>query len=408
MVRDIPFLSSSIINDYIGCKRSFLEFYRSDGFKTYRNNDEDGEAIYLMFGTLIHGVIEQFWKGNNRTKKFLIKTYEHDLVEFGLTDKSYIELGYEIINNFFSYLLNEAPKRKMLHSELSFKVDIEGVPLHGTIDAVFYHGNGIYEIEDYKTSNWIPTQAEVDENIQLSMYDLVFSNDVMKDYWFHGIKPTGIILTLHYLRRDVRVQTERTQYSRLSAINYFRLIYKQMQVLDDTKFVPNVNIFCSYCSHSDVCEAYQSILSGEYEVSTNEMEDINEQNIRLYNEYNAMIKVLEEERNNCYGELVEYLSQPDAIPIEYNGYLWYVKQGGRRYVKKDKMIKILKDNGIWDEDMEKQFVSIPVTTIDHIIKKHKDLESELQSAIGYSYNNPSLTSEKAPKLFKRSGGGKHG
>lgn len=399
--RDIPFITSSILNNYIGCKFSFLDFYKHGGYETYRNNDEDGEPIYLAFGTLMHGVIEQFWKSPlTRTKQFLVTTYENDIATSGFTDKGYIELGYQIIDNFFSYLLYEAPKRKLLHSELSFKVTIGGIPLHGTIDAIFYHGNGIYEIEDYKTSNFMPTQAEVDENIQLTMYDLVFSDDSMSEYWFHGIKPKGIILTLHYLRHDKRIQTERTEFSRLSALNYFRLIYKQMKVLSDDKFVPTLNKFCTYCDCAERCPLYQSVLDDTY--TPEKQKDVNENNLYLYEDYKNRIKILESEANACYNEVFDYLSIQGVPPIELDGYEYYLSQGGRRYVKKDKAIEVLTEHGLWDEKLQKQCCSISVGTMEHIINENPDIEQELQKVIGYSYNSPSLTSRKLPKLFKRS------
>lgn len=402
--RNIPFITSSILGTYMDCKYAFLEFYKNGGYKTYRSNDESGEPIYLAFGTLIHGIIEQFWKGNNRTKKFLIDTYEHDIATSGFTDKDYIELGYEIIDNFFSYLLHDVPKRKWLYSELSFKVVIGGVPLHGTIDAIFYHGNGIYEIEDYKTSRWMPTQAEVDENIQLSMYDLVFSNDSMSEYWYHGIKPKGIILTLHYLRHNTQIQTERTDYSRLSALNYFRLMYKQMKTLSDDKFIPTLNKFCTYCGYAESCPLYKSVIDDTYTVEV--AKEDNESNLAMYMDLQNRIKILNEEANACYNEIHEYLSGEGSKPLVYDGYEYFLSQGGRRYIKKDKAIELMNELGIWDENLQKQCCSISVKTMENIISQNPDAEDELQKVIGYSYNQPSLTSRRLPKLFKRSKGRK--
>ena len=41
-----------------------------------------------------------------------------------------------------------------------------------------------------------------------------------------------------------------------------------------------------------------------------------------------------------------------------------------------------------------------------VVDQNPDAEDELQKVIGYSYNQPSLTSRKLPKLFKRSKGRK--
>ena len=73
--RDIPFVSSSILNSFVGCKyRYWHEFIKNDGYNHYRE-DTDDESIYLTFGTIVHGSIENFWKVK-RTKKNLINEYE--------------------------------------------------------------------------------------------------------------------------------------------------------------------------------------------------------------------------------------------------------------------------------------------------------------------------------------------
>lgn len=396
MDRNIPFISSSIMNNFLNCKYSFLKFFENDGFNSYRQDNENGEPIYLQFGTIIHSVIEQFWKSNTRTKKFLIDTFEKEIVSSGFNDSGYITCGYDIFEYFFDYLKYKTPKRKMLHSELSFNVNILGVPLHGTIDAIFYHGDGIYEIEDYKTSNYVKTREEVDEDIQLSMYDYVFNNNAMKEYWFNGIKPKGIILTLHFVKHGKIVQTERTKYSRVMFGNFIKLIYKQMCTLPDNKMKPNLNKFCTYCDICSECPLYNNIIDDNYKpVDGDTIKD----NIRLYNEYSNMAKILQKEADYYYSEVKEYLSN-EPTPVEYDGYLYFVGQNGKRYINKDKLIPLLKDNGLFDKEFEKQHISIPLGVVDKIIKENPQLEDDINDCIGYSYYQPSLMTQKAPKLFK--------
>lgn len=396
MDRNIPFISSSIMNNFLNCKYSFLKFFENDGFNSYRQDNENGEPIYLQFGTIIHSVIEQFWKSNTRTKKFLIDTFEKEIVSSGFNDSGYITCGYDIFEYFFDYLKHKAPKRKMLHSELSFNVNILGVPLHGTIDAIFYHGDGIYEIEDYKTSNYVKTREEVDEDIQLSMYDYVFNNNAMKEYWFNGIKPKGIILTLHFVKHGKIVQTERTKYSRAMFGNFIKLVYKQMCTLPDSKMKPNLNKFCTYCDICSECPLYNNIIDDNYKpVDGDTIKD----NIRLYNEYSNMAKILQKEADYYYSEVKEYLSN-EPTPVEYDGYLYFVGQNGKRYINKDKLIPLLKDNGLFDKEFEKQHISIPLGVVDKIIKENPQLEDDINDCIGYSYYQPSLMTQKAPKLFK--------
>ena len=71
MDRNIPFISSSIMNNFLNCKYSFLKFFENDGFNSYRQDNENGEPIYLQFGTIIHSVIEQFGNQIQEQKSFL-------------------------------------------------------------------------------------------------------------------------------------------------------------------------------------------------------------------------------------------------------------------------------------------------------------------------------------------------
>lgn len=402
--RDIPFITSSILNTYLQCKYSFYEQYiMNDGFKSYRH-DEDGEAIYLTFGTMVHETIQDFWESSElRTINLLLKLYESKIEKFAFTDRSYIKLGYEMMHNFFSYLLHKAPKRKGIASELSFNVKLKGVPLHGTMDRVFYLGNGIYEIEDYKTSKWLPTQDEVDDNIQLSMYDLVFSSEVMKRYWYKGIKPKAILLSLHFLRHGEVIHTERSDDDRRFTLNYFRMIYNQMRRLDVSKFVPCPNNLCTFCE-CETCPYYQSVLdaSDSDEVKAMrtdyDLSDVAEQ-ISYHQALNARIKILSTEADNVYGEICDVLKESESV-VKVGDTEYFMGQSGSRYVNVDKAVKVLEDHGLW-QPMD--FIgSLPIGKLERMLKDHPDVWDELErKAIVFHYKNPQLKSRKVrrSKLF---------
>ena len=397
--RDIPFVSSSILNSFVGCKyRYWHEFIKNDGYNHYRE-DTDDESIYLTFGTIVHGSIENFWKVK-RTKKNLINEYEKLLVENGFTDKSYIDLGYEMLDTFFSYLTDRAPKRKMLHSELGFKVNIDGVPLHGTIDNVFYLGKGVYQIVDYKTSRVMPTDDELAENIQLSLYDLVFSNEQMKPYWYNGIKPKAIILSLHFLRYDTILELEKSEYERENAIKYFKILYNQMRVLSDKQFRPNLNRLCTYCGCKDDCPVYQSVLDDTFKNdSKEEYQNYAEYNLRCYEDTKSRINILYSELDGYKNEVETYLSN-NSEPLSLDGKEYFLKQGGKRYVKVNKAISILEKNNMFNP---MDFItSIPVTKLDEIVQGNPEVKKKIDAfAIGYSHYKPSITSVKSKIISKK-------
>lgn len=398
--RNIPFITSSILNSYIRCKYSFYDQYiQNDGFGSYREDNGD-EPIYLTFGTLVHEAIQDFWQTNERrTENLLVKLYESKIEKFGFTDKDYMALGYDMMHNFFDYVLNKAPKRKVVASELSFNVKIKGVPLHGTIDQIFYLGNGIYEIEDYKTSKWLPTQDDVDDNIQLSMYDLVFSNKAMSEHWYKGIKPKAIMLSLHFLRYGEVIRTEHSDEERNFTLNYFRMLYNQMRRLDDSKFVPCPNNFCSFCCNSG-CPYYQSVIdntnSDEIKMMKTEydLSDI-EDKIRYYNELNVRIKLLNAESADTYDTICDALRESDSV-VKVGDTEYFVGQSGYRYVNVKMAVKILNKYGLW-EPMD--FInSLPIGKLEHLLKEYPDVWEEVErKAIIFHYKNPQLKNRKAKK-----------
>lgn len=397
--RDIPFVSSSILNAYIQCKWSFYSRYiLNNGFNTYRNDDGD-ESIYLSFGTLVHETIAAFWQTKERrTINLLLLLYEQNIVSSGFVDKEYIKLGRELLQNFFDNVLYNAPKRKVVATELSFKVKIKGVPLHGTIDQIFYLGNGIYEIEDYKTSKWLPTQDEVDDNIQLSMYDLVFSNSSMKEHWYNGIKPKAIMLTLNFLRHGVAIHTERTEADREFTLNYFRMLYNQMRCLDEKKFTPCPNVFCSFCECD--CPHYNEVINAD---ESDELKKLRSQydlsdvadKIEFYNALNNRIKILSGEMGYAYDTICQSLKESDSI-IKIGDTEYFMAQSGARFVKMNRAIAVLEKHGLWNP---MDFISsLPVGKLEGLSKEYPDVWEELeQDAIGFAYKSPQLKTRKARK-----------
>lgn len=398
--RDIPFITSSILNSYIQCKYGFYEQYiMNDGFKTYRS-DEDGEAVYLTFGTMVHEAIQDFWQSSElRTVNLLIGLYESKIEKFAFTDKSYIKLGYDMMHNFFDYLLHKAPKRKVVASELSFRAKLKGVPLHGTIDQIFYLGDGIYEIEDYKTSKWMPTQDEVDDNIQLSMYDLVYSSEVMKRYWYKGIRPKAILLSLHFLRYGEVIHTEHSDEERRFTLNYFRMLYNQMRRLDDSRFVPCPNNLCTFCG-SETCPYYKDVLdaSDSDEIKTlktgYDLSDVAEL-ISYYNALNSRIKILNSEADATYGDICDTLKESESV-VRVGDTEYFMGQTGSRYVNVERAVKVLESHGLW-EPME--FIgSLPIGKLERMLKNYPDVWEELErKAIVFHYKNPQLKNRKVRK-----------
>ena len=116
----------------------------------------------------------------------------------------------------------------------------------GTIDRIDDLGNGKIEIIDYKTGANIPSQSEVDKNLQLSFYSLAMSS-------IKKIKPENIRLSLYYLDTQEKISTTRTAKD-LEKVK--EEILKIRDEIQNSDFKCNNNFFCQgKCEFSLFCKS---------------------------------------------------------------------------------------------------------------------------------------------------------
>jgi len=116
----------------------------------------------------------------------------------------------------------------------------------GTIDRVDDLGGSRIEIIDYKTGATIPTQKEVNKDLQLSFYALAMSN-------IRKIKPEDIKLSLYYLDTQEKISTTRTEKD-LEKVK--EEILKIRDEIENSDFKCNNNFFCQgKCEFSMFCKS---------------------------------------------------------------------------------------------------------------------------------------------------------
>lgn len=402
ILNNIPYVSASRIKMFEKCKYQFFKQY----IEPYMNGEtvdelkeaevETEDKLHFTFGTVIHGAIEDFWASKVKKKSTLLQAYEDRCVKHGLADQYYFELGYELLRDYFSYLKNDAPKRKHIASELEFDFMLGDARMFGRIDDIYYRGNGVYEIVDYKTNNWQPPQDEVDSDIQLGIYDIALREDEnLKKYWVDGKKPKAVLLTLHFLRHQP-MHTEYTHEEREMNKKYIQIIHKQMQMFTAEQFLASLNKFCTYCDFSSECPAYQDALKNDSmdfidEFNIDEFSD----RILLQDELKARIKILSEELDYVSEDMLETfkhsLDADESIVVGDREY--YLQQSGKRYVNKSKAIEILKKAGLWKP--EEFITSLSISKVQKLTEERDDVWFKIErKAMGYSASSPSLKSKK--------------
>ncbi|MBI3305033.1 PD-(D/E)XK nuclease family protein [Candidatus Parcubacteria bacterium] len=140
--------------------------------------------------------------------------------------------------------------------ETSFEAPIEDPAsgemhlLKGKIDRIDKHPDGTFEIVDYKTARRMPAQSSVDDDLQLSLYQLGLA-----ERW-PNLKIPKVKLTLYFLRHGLAVSTSRT------AVNIQETKAEVVRLINEIKtsdFRPMPGPLCDWCGYRPICPMWRHL-----------------------------------------------------------------------------------------------------------------------------------------------------
>lgn len=212
------------------------------------------------FGISIHNTLRDVYtkakEGESVTEKLTLQLYKNNWIEDGYLNKKhkaeFYKKGELYLLGFLKEGFNEIQSKdhkNLLPMLLEEKFTLPINPtlkIGGTIDRVDDLGGGRIEIIDYKTGANMPTQKEVDRDLQLSFYALAISS-------IKKIKPENIKLSLYYLDNQKKITTTRTTKD-LEKIK--EEILKIRDEIENSDFNCNNNFFCQgKCEFSMFCRS---------------------------------------------------------------------------------------------------------------------------------------------------------
>jgi putative RecB family exonuclease len=125
--------------------------------------------------------------------------------------------------------------------------------LQGYIDRLARAEDGAYEIHDYKTSSYLPADAELRRDRQLTLYQMA----VQKRFPDAG----AVRLVWHYLAFDRTLTSERTpeeiERHRRQTIGVIRTVEAA------TSYPARESALCRWCEYRDICPAQKPVLEAE-------------------------------------------------------------------------------------------------------------------------------------------------
>ncbi|MGA3291697.1 MAG: ATP-dependent DNA helicase [Candidatus Microgenomates bacterium] len=209
------------------------------------------------FGTAMHATLKEFFEkistGFKPSDKLLYDLLEKNWVKEGYKSKfherKFFEKGKIYLSGFLKQGFN--PKVLPIALEQPFTVPIgPDLKIGGRLDRVDNLVDGEIEIIDYKTGATIPSQREVDKDLQLSFYALAATKIPTEPF---GRTSDKIKLSLYYLDEQEKISTTRTAKQLEEAV---KEIFKVRDEIEKSDFKCSGHMFCQTgCEFSLFCKA---------------------------------------------------------------------------------------------------------------------------------------------------------
>jgi putative RecB family exonuclease len=235
-------LSYSQISTYQQCPLLYKLQY-IDGLKPK-------EKSYFSFGSTVHAAVEFFYRRKlpvPPTLEELIANYEANWQSEGYEspeeEDKYRAYGREILQNFWQ--TNRVSFRLPVATEHRFYIDIAGIKLGGIIDRVDKLDSGGLSVVDYKTSREFFTREHLENDLQLSLYQIAAEKT-----WMLPVER----LTLYHLRSNTPCTCEPRNKEQLETAR--QTVITVAGNIEKGDFAPTENNYCP-CDFPEYCPFYK-------------------------------------------------------------------------------------------------------------------------------------------------------
>ncbi len=242
-------ISYSSLDSFKNCPAKY-KFSEIDKIKTSKSKE-------AALGTIIHESLRMLHNPSNAIKpsednflRFFAEKWDKNLYTDPAEEAAFFDLGVRMLKDY--YKKNFSLKFDIVDLETRFETPIadsaETHKIVGKIDRIDKIGEGQFEIIDYKTAKKLPSQDQVNDNLQLAVYHLGLINR-----WPH-LKNAAIKVSLYFLKHNEKLSTTRGEK------NIKETEEKILDIISEikkSKFEPNPNPLCDWCEFMEYCPIYK-------------------------------------------------------------------------------------------------------------------------------------------------------
>lgn len=279
-------ISFSSIKDYINCPRYF--------FIKRHEKKLPADSFPLQFGSMQHATVARINEAIMKSKdevsfEDVEKIFDTEFKKYHFDLTAY-QKGKE---NMRAYTLKTvAEKAIILEAEYPFRYKLEsGAIIEGRIDRVDIPGPDQVEIIDFKSGAQIPSNEELQRDLQLKIYAYVYTKEspdfkevfIARQSLDCEIDATGTVKGGY----KKKVALDLVQLDDVGP--YLEMIHEKMKAEKEFKANPDITGQCTYCPEK--CKAYFDLLRERTgEANLDDIFKIGQQFIATKNQIAALTK----------------------------------------------------------------------------------------------------------------------
>ncbi len=263
-INEINIYSYSKINTFKECPYKYKLKYID------HENPEIIDTIETFLGRIVHQCLQELYQRINSKQKYskeelinlyielwdkgysegirIVKKYQ------GLDKDYYKQMGKQYLSDYYE-TYKPFKELNIIALETEDKIILpDGNHWHVRIDKLGHDNKGTYYICDYKTTKWMKSQEEADEDIQLAMYSIWVKNN------FKSVKK--IKLLWHMLAFNRIIVSERTDEELRKLEEEIITTIKNIE--NTINFPTKESALCPYCEFTSKCPIFVDRWNNKY------------------------------------------------------------------------------------------------------------------------------------------------
>ncbi len=306
----------------------------------YVDGLEPKERGYFSFGTTMHSCAEYFFKVKvppPPTLEQMLEFYERKWLSNGYEsaeeEAEYKAYGRELLTKFWE--IHQPDFRMPIAVEHWFNIDVGNVKLRGIIDRVDKLDSGGLAIVDYKTNKELFTQEYVENDLQLTLYQLA-----VEKAWFLPVER----LTLYHFRSNTPVSCPPREEARLEEAR--SIVLEVAEGIQAGNFPAKEGPYCP-CDFPEYCPYYKHKFAPQRGDNDVLDEAAVPQSVERYVALQREIKGLELELKELKEMIVAYCQAQGLKRVYGQGHaLTYGTRNVENY-REDEVKALLEPAGLW-------------------------------------------------------------